>query len=68
MWKKEERKEKMKEGEGMMMDMKSPGRLAVSGKKTFLGVPRNKISSKSNMSCLDKANSRGKDEAKIKKG
>ena len=52
----------------MFVDGKDKGKLSMKGKKTFLGVPRNTLSSKSKMSCIDKANTRGKNEAKIKKG
>lgn len=58
-----ERKEKM-----TFVDGKSPGKLDMSGKKTFLGVPKSKVSSAPNMGALDKATTRGKDEALIKKG
>jgi len=51
-----------------MMDMKSPGRLSMGGRKTFLGVPKNTLSSKPNLGSLDKATNRGKNEACIKKG
>ena len=47
------------EGYSGMLDMK--------GKKTFLGVPKNKISSKSDMSCIDKATKRGENTAKLGK-
>ena len=60
-----------KEGEEVMANFvngKYAGGLAMSGKKTFLGVPKNTLSSKPNMGSIDKATNRGKNEACIKKG